>query len=88
MARKVNVNPEDEMLTPPQIAQIWGCSPETVRKIIETEELKAVNFSRGEKQPRYKCKRKWVDAYVDARARASRPLPRRRKRVVRTNFSI
>ena len=89
MVRKVDLNPEDEMLSPPQIAQIWGCSAETVRLLIETDELKAVNFSRGKKQPRYRSKRKWVNEFIDQKACVSPvAIPRRRKNVPRKEFDV
>ena len=88
MSENFRISPEDDLLTPPQIAKLWGCSPETVREIIESGELPFVNFSKGSKHPRYKCKRKWVDQYLERKAgiSSSRLPTRRKKHSVRKDF--
>ena len=84
-----SLSPEDEFLTPPQIAKLWGCSAETVRELIESGDLLAVNFSRGLKHPRYKSKRKWVDECTDRKAGiVANRLPSRRPRTARKEFSV
>lgn len=45
--------PEANLLTPPQVAQRYGVSPDTVRAWIASGDLRAVNVGKG-KRPRYR----------------------------------
>jgi excisionase family DNA binding protein len=73
--------PDANMLTPPEVAQRYGVSPDTVRAWITSGDLRAVNISRA-KRPRYRVP---VEALNDLdvkrlpRIASASPAQRRRR---------
>jgi len=57
---------EQENYTPPQLAKIFGSSPETIIALIRSGDLPAVNFSTGQR-PRYRVLRGDWEAFLARR---------------------
>lgn len=76
------------MLTPPQIAQRYGVSPDTVRGWITAGHLRAVNVGRG-KRPQYRVPAealRELDAKRPPKVIPASPVQRRRRRKVELPF--
>jgi excisionase family DNA binding protein len=75
------VPPERDKLTPPEVARLWGVSPDKVLGWIRSGELRAVNGATSAKgRPRWLIDRADLAAFEAARsARPTPPAPRRRK---------
>jgi hypothetical protein len=67
-------------LTPPQVAKLWGVSPEKVIGFIRRGELRAVNLaSRLGGRPRYRIDPRDMEAFERARTAIPKLSPRKRK---------
>lgn len=53
------------VLTPPELAEELGTTPETVIGWINTGKLRAANVGKGKLRARYRIKRTDVDAFLD-----------------------
>jgi hypothetical protein len=70
---------DDIVLSPPDIAGILGCKPDTVVGWIKSGELKASNLaSRTSTRPRYAVKKSDLDTFLAIR-RPDLPIPRQRR---------
>ena len=81
---------EPEMLSPPEVAQRYGVSPDTVRRWIAAGQLPAVNVGQGQRRPRYRVSAeglKEFDAKRPARVAPEAPRQRRRRRKVDLPFT-
>lgn len=56
-----------EIMTPPQVAELLGVSPETVISWIRSKMLKASNLATGPR-PSYRVTRAALDDFLDSRA--------------------
>lgn len=70
-----------QKLTPPQLAEQWGVSPDKIIGWIRSGELRAIDIStkRGSPRPRYLVDRRDIEAFELARA-VIPPAPRQRRR--------
>ncbi len=68
-------------LTPPQVAERYGASPDTVRGWIERGELRAVNIARpGSKRARYRIEPDALDEFDRKKVpNVAPPTPKRRR---------
>ncbi len=56
------------MLTPPEVARLWGISSEKVRRWIETGELRAINVAKKSiGRPRYRIEKNDLIIFQDRR---------------------
>jgi excisionase family DNA binding protein len=68
-------------LTPPELAALWGISPEKVLAWIRAGELRAVNVAtRRNGRPRFLIDESDLAEFERARAATPVPTPRRRRR--------
>jgi hypothetical protein len=73
--------PDGVYRTPPEVARMWRCKPETVVAFIRSGELAAVNLAkRSAKRPRWRISPEAIRAFEQARAVASGQEPVRRHR--------
>ncbi len=56
-----------EVMTPPQVAELLGVSPETVISWIRSKMLKASNLATGHR-PSYRVTRDSLDDFLDSRS--------------------
>lgn len=68
--------------TPPSLARMWGCSPETVLAYIRSGRLRAFSLSpHGSRRPRWRISPDDVRAFEDAQApKPAKPRPKRPSR--------
>ena len=74
---------EQQKLTPPQVAAMWGTTQETIHAFIRSGELKAINFARPgcNQRPRYKIDIRDLEDFERRRQVSPAPSkPPRRKR--------
>jgi len=64
---------ERTTLSPPEVAQQLGVTPETVIGWIKSGALKATNVGKGKARPRYRIQRTNIDLFLQSR----QPEPRR-----------
>lgn len=70
-----------ELLTPPQVAEMLGVDPCTVREWIRSGELPGVNLaSDTATRPRFRVRPEDLDAFLERRSVSPPPEPRRRRR--------
>jgi hypothetical protein len=75
------------LLTPPQLAKIWGCSPEKILALIRSGELRALNLaSRLGGQPRYRIDLSAVREFELSRTVVPTPRARKRAKVKEQNW--
>jgi Helix-turn-helix domain len=68
-------------LTPPELARLWGISPEKIVGWIRSGELAAVNMATNRQgRPRWAIDIEAVRAFERSRAATPVPTPRRRRR--------
>lgn len=81
---------EKSYLTPPQLAKLWGVSPEKVYAFIRSGELRAINLaSRPGGRPRYAIDPADVAAFERSRqvvTNSKRNAPRRKATPVKNYF--
>lgn len=67
-------------LTPPELAKLWGISPDKVVAWIRAGELRAIDASTSRSQrPRYLIDIEDLRAFEDRRSVSPHPKPRRRR---------
>ena len=65
-------------MTPPELAELWGCKSATVIAMIRRGDLRAINMAADPSgRPRWKITRQAVRDFE--RARTTTPLPKRSK---------
>jgi hypothetical protein len=68
-------------LTPPQLARLWGCKPDTIRALIDSSQLRAVNIAKKPGgRPRWRITPSAICEFENARAAKPKVLPARRRR--------
>jgi hypothetical protein len=67
-----------DRLTPAQVAKRWGVAPATVRQWIDSGELKAIDYAKPGKRPRYQIEATAL-ADFQRRRRTLEPQPRERR---------
>ena len=79
--------------TPPQLAEMWGISPDKVVGFIKAGELKAIDISsnRGSVRPRYLIDQRDIEVFELARAvvppaAKTKRRPRRRDPAIKEYF--
>ena len=78
----VGNRPQKTKLTPPELARLWGISPDKVLTWIRSGELRAVNVAtNGNSRPRFVIDETDIAAFEERRANGSKQTPQRvRKR--------
>ena len=73
-------------LTPPELAELWGISPDKVHAWIRSGELRAINVATTPGgRPRYVIDREDIIAFELKRSIVAPPQPRRRRSKRQTN---
>jgi excisionase family DNA binding protein len=70
--------PDGEVLDPPEVARLVGCSPDTVRDWIRSGQLRAANVARGSR-PLWKIQRDDLDTFLESRNHTAIPRAARRR---------
>lgn len=80
--REKSVRTRRRMLTPPELARIWGCKPDKVLAFIKSGQLRAIDLSeRRDKRPRFRIDPADVELFETARQVVPKlPAARRVKR--------
>lgn len=68
---------EREMVTPPQLAKLWGTDVKKILRWIKTEELRAYNFATDKRgRPQYRINLSDAEAFKQARLQCQATVPR------------
>jgi excisionase family DNA binding protein len=70
--------PDTDVLDPPAVARLVGCSPDTVRDWIRSGQLRAANVANGNR-PLYKIRREDLDTFLESRNHTVIPRAERRR---------
>lgn len=74
-----------EMLTPPALARKWGVASDKVLALINSGQLKAINFALNPKgRPRYRISEEEIQRFQESRTARPPEPKRRRRRAVKT----
>jgi excisionase family DNA binding protein len=71
--------PDSDVLDPPDVASLLGCSPDTVRDWIRSGQLRASNVANGNR-PRWKIQRSDLETFLQTRQPDPAPPQRERRR--------
>ncbi len=84
MSKTVPASPVHRMLTPPQVAERLGVSPEKIIRWVRRGELRAVNVSEtaGMGKPRFRIDPTDLAVFEQRRSVASTPKARRRRKPI------
>jgi len=69
----------DRCMTPPALAQRWGCKPSTILTMLRRGELRGFTLGRGRRRPRWRISPEAVAAYEAGRPPAPAKTRRRKK---------
>jgi excisionase family DNA binding protein len=70
--------PDGDVLDPPAVARLVGCSPDTVRDWIRSGQLRAANVASGSR-PLWKIQRSDLDTFLESRNHTAIPRAERRR---------
>jgi hypothetical protein len=80
-----NANPQSLSLG--AVAAELGISAESVRRLVVTRQLRAINVGSGEKKPRWIIRRADLDGFIEARSNTPAPdVPTRRRNEASPNY--